>query len=105
MSVSVVVDLALFIVFIECTGRPAFVYVYHFQTEYLETYESQLKHKKDFPLTITTDLETTTRCNRDIEGGSMFATSYMMMVNFYLSFEKISSRYLKKAKKKKTRTN
>ena len=45
-------------------------------------YESQLKQKKHFPFTVTTDLETATVYNSEIEGGSMFATSYMMMANF-----------------------
>ena len=41
-----------------CSGRPGFVYC--FQNEDLETYENYLKHKRDFPFTVTCDLETTT---------------------------------------------
>ena len=41
----------------------------------METYEKYLKHKRDFPFTMTGDLEATTRYITDIDGGSMFAAS------------------------------
>ena len=75
----------------KCTG-----FVYCFQAENLETYDSQIKHKNDFPFTVTADLETTTGYNSEIEGGSIFTTSYVMRVNFH-PFEKISNHFLRKS--------
>ena len=64
-----------------CFGRPGFVYT--FQDENLECYENYIKHKKDFPFTVVGDLETTTGYISEIEGGSMFASSYCLMFNFH----------------------
>ena len=64
-----------------CTGHSGFVYC--FQYEILETYEKYLKHKKDFSFMVVVDLETTTKYISEMEGGSMFATSYCLMSNFH----------------------
>ena len=67
--------------FKHCFGRPGFVYT--FQDENPECYENYIKHKKDFPFTVVGDLEITTDYISEIEGGSMFATSYSLMFNFH----------------------
>ena len=64
-----------------CSGRPGFVHC--FQNDNIKSHESYLKHKKDFPFTVLGDLETTTRYISEVEGGSMFATSYCLMLNFH----------------------
>ena len=64
-----------------CNGRPGFVYC--FQNESLKTYENYLKHKKNFLFTVTGDLEITTGYILEIEGVSMFATSYCLMFDFH----------------------
>ena len=61
--------------------RPGFIYC--FQNESLETYEKYLQRKKYFPFTVVGDLETTTGYISEIEGGSIFATSYWLMFNFH----------------------
>ena len=70
-----------------CTGRPGFVCC--FQNESLEIYKNYPKHKKDFPITKTGDLETTTGYISEIEGGFMFATSCCFMFNFNLKLQMI----------------
>ena len=67
-----------------CSGKRGFIYC--FQNENMETYEKYLKHKKDFPFIVTGNFETTTGYIFDIEGGSMFATSYVLMFNFHPRF-------------------
>ena len=64
-----------------CSGRPSFVYT--FQDENLECCENYIKHKKDFSFAVVGDLETTTGYISGIEGGSVFATSYCLMLNFH----------------------
>ena len=64
-----------------CSGRPGFIYT--FQDDRIESYKNYIKHKKDFPFTVIGDLETTTGYISEIEGGSMFATSYCIMFNFH----------------------
>ena len=68
-----------------CSGRPGFIYT--FQEEEVECYENYLKHKKDFPFTVVGDLETTTGYISEIEGESMFVTSYFLMFNFHPKIE------------------
>ena len=63
-----------------CSGRPGFVYC--FQDDNIESDESYLKHKKHFPFTVVGDLETTTGYISEVEGGSMFATSFCLMFSF-----------------------
>ena len=58
-----------------------------FQEEDVECYDNYLKHKKDLPFTVVEDLETTTGCISEIEGGSMFAKSYCLMFNFHPKLE------------------
>ena len=41
-----------------CSGRPGFICC--FQDDEIESYENYIKHKKDFPVTVVGDLETTT---------------------------------------------
>ena len=68
-----------------CSGRPGFIYT--FQDDRIKSYENYIKHKKDFPFTVVGDLETTTGYISEIEGGSMFATSYCIMFNFHSLLE------------------
>ena len=68
-----------------CSGRPGFIYT--FQEEEVECYENYLKHKKYFPFTVVGDLETTTGYISEIEGESMFVTSYFLMFNFHPNIE------------------
>ena len=65
-----------------CSRRPGFVYC--FQDDNIESYEKYLKHKKDFPFTVVGDLETTTGYISEVEGRSVFATSYCLMFTFHL---------------------
>ena len=58
-------------------------FVYTFQDENLECYENCIKHKKEFSFTVIGDLKTTTGYILEIEGGSIFATSYCLMCNFH----------------------
>ena len=58
-----------------------------FQEEDVECYDNYLKHKKDLPFTVVEDFETTTGCISEIEGGSLFATSYCLMFNFHPKLE------------------
>ena len=69
-----------------CSGRPGFIYTI-FQDEDVKYYQNYLKHKKDFPFTVVEDLETTTGYISEIEGGSMFTTSYYLMFNFHPKVE------------------
>ena len=64
-----------------CSGLPDFIYT--FQDKDVEFHDNYLKHKKDFPFTVVGDLETTTGYISEIEGGSVFATSYYLMFNFH----------------------
>ena len=64
-----------------CSGRPGFIYC--FQNENMEMYEKNLNYKKDFSFTVTGNSETTTGYISDIEGSSMFPTSYVLMFNFH----------------------
>ena len=68
-----------------CSRRPGFICT--FQEEKVECYENYLKHKKDFPFIVVGDLETTSGYISEIEGGSMFATSYCLMFNFHPKLE------------------
>ena len=65
----------------QCTGRPGFIYM--FQDDQIESYENYLKLKRDFPFTVVGDLEITSSYISEIEGGSMFATSFSLMFNFH----------------------
>ena len=56
-----------------CSGRQGFIY--SFQDDDVECCKNCLKHKKHFPFTVVSDLETTTGYISEIEGGPMFATS------------------------------
>ena len=49
----------------------------------IESYENYFKHKKDFPFTVVGDLESTTGYISELEGGSIFATSYCIMFSFH----------------------
>ena len=69
----------------DCPDRPGFIYT--FQEEDVECYENYLKHKKHFPFTVVGDLETTTGYISEIEGESMFVTSYFLMFNFHPKIE------------------
>ena len=62
------------------SGRPGFAYCLQ---DNIKSYENYLKHKKDFPFTVVDNLETTTGYISEVEGGSMFATSYCLMFNFH----------------------
>ena len=63
-------------------GCPRFIYC--FQNKSRETYEKYLKHKKDFPFTVVSGLETMVYLYiSEIERGSMFATSCCLMFNFH----------------------
>ena len=64
-----------------CFKRLGFAYT--FQDENLECYENYIKHKKDFLFTVVGDLKTTTGYISEIEGGSLFATSYCLIFNFH----------------------
>ena len=64
-----------------CSGRPGFIYC--FQDDVIESYENYFKHKKDFPFTVVGDLESTTGYISELEGGSIFATSYCIMFSFH----------------------
>ena len=60
------------------------------QDDEIESYESYIKHKKDFLFTVVGDLETTTGYISELEGGSMFPTSYCIMFNFHPLLEMTS---------------
>ena len=62
-------------------------FIYTFQEEDVESYENYLKHKKDFPFTVSGDLETTTEYISETASGSMFTTSYCLMFNFHPKLE------------------
>ena len=68
-----------------CSRRPDFVYA--FQNDQVQCYEKYLKFEKDFPFTVDGDLETTNGYVSEIEGGSMFATSYCLTFNFHPKLE------------------
>ena len=68
-----------------CSGRPGFIYT--FQDEDVECYGNCLKHKKSFSFIVVGNLETTTGYISEIESGSMFATSYSLMLNSYPTLE------------------
>ena len=76
-----------------CSGRPGFIYC--FQNENMETYEEYLKPKKDFPFTVTRDSENTKGYIPEIEGGSMFATFYVLMFNFHPKLNMTPNIYLR----------
>ena len=64
-----------------CSRHPGFIYC--FQDDEIESFENYIKHKMDFPFTVVGDLETATGYISELEGGSMFATSYCIMFNFH----------------------
>ena len=63
-----------------CSGRPGFIYC--FQDAEIESYENYIK-QKGFSFTVVGHLETTTGYISELEGGSMFATSYCIIFNFH----------------------
>ena len=64
-----------------CSRRLGFIY--WFQDDEIESDENYIKHEKNFPFAVVGDLETNTGCISELEGGSMFATSYCIMFNFH----------------------
>ena len=70
-----------------CTGRPGFVY--NFNTQNLLTFEENLKFKRDIPLTVCIDFETTAPTDDclDPETRKMNAVSYVIVFAFYSELE------------------
>ena len=70
-----------------CTGRPGFVYNFNIQN--LLTFEENLKFKRDIPLKIYIDFETTTPTDNclDPETKKMNAVSYMIIFAFHPELE------------------
>ena len=66
-----------------CTGRPGFVY--NFNTQNLLTFEENLKFKRDIPLTVYIDFETTAPTDDylDPETRKMNAVSYVIIFAFH----------------------
>ena len=66
-----------------CTGIPGFVY--NFNTQNLLTFEENLKFKRDIPLTVYIDFETTAPTNDclDPETKKMNAVSYVIIFAFH----------------------
>ena len=68
-----------------CSGCPGFIY--SFQDKDVECYGNYLKHEKDFPFTMVGDLKPTAGYILEIEGGSVFVTSYCLMFSFHPKLE------------------
>ena len=68
-----------------CSGCPGFIY--SFQDKDIECYGNYLNHEKDFPFTMVGDLKPTAGYILEIEGGSVFVTSYCLMFNFHPKLE------------------
>ena len=70
-----------------CTGKPG--YIYNFNTQSLITFEENLKHKSDIPLTAYIDFETTALIDDclDPENAKMFAVSYLIIFTFHPKLE------------------
>ena len=70
-----------------CTGKPG--YVYNFNIQNLLTFEENLKFKRDVPLTIYIDFETTTPTDDclDPETRKMNAVSYVIIFAFHPELE------------------
>ena len=66
-----------------CTGKPGFVY--NFNTQNLLTFEENLKFKRDIPLTVYIDFETTAPTDDclDPETKKMNAVSYVIIFAFH----------------------
>ena len=70
-----------------CCGKPG--YVYNFDTQNILTFEENLKHKHDIPLTAYIDFETTAPTDNmfDPESCKMKAVSYAIILAFHPSFD------------------
>ena len=70
-----------------CCGKPG--YVYNFDTQNILTFEENLKHKQDIPLTAYIDFETTAPTDKmfDPESCKMKAVSYAIIFAFHPSFD------------------
>ena len=70
-----------------CTGRPGFVY--NFNTQNLLTFEENLKFKRDIPLTVYIDFETTAPTDDclDPETRKTNAVSYVILFAFHPKLE------------------
>ena len=68
---------------IHCTGIPGVVY--NFNNQNLVTYQDNLKHKGDIPITIYFDFETTAATDNCYDPGQteMFVVSYVMILCFH----------------------
>ena len=70
-----------------CSGKPG--YVYNFDTQNILTFEENLKHKHDIPLTAYIDFETTAPTDKmfDPESCKMKAVSYAIILAFHPSYD------------------
>ena len=70
-----------------CSGKPG--YVYNFDTQNILTFEENLKHKMDIPLTAYIDFETTAPTDKmfDPESCKMKSVSYAIIFAFHPIFD------------------